>query len=296
MRLINTAKTWFAALAVTVVAAVPLYASIPREYRASRQDALAQEQRVAAAAVQPWFQSLLVRTNTVYADGSAEAFSYDAVGNLLSAGNDAATNAFAYDAMNRLTSAVTRVESDFGSSVGFRVSYAYDLGGLATNVTYPGGKSVRYVYDADGRVTNVTDWAGRSFTFARDAAGRMTALAYPNGVSYAYTYDANHKVSSWVYSSGGSPLAGRTITRDAMGLKTREDVTGGPTPVPATNRPAIESMLEKTVCRRVKAFHPLQTSAVRCALTALRFRSFVVKPGQPPLVLQPVRDQPRCCS
>ena len=30
MNLINTAKTWFAALAVTAVAALPLHASIPR--------------------------------------------------------------------------------------------------------------------------------------------------------------------------------------------------------------------------------------------------------------------------
>jgi len=174
-------------------------------------------------------------TNTVYSDGSREAFTFDAVGNLLSARNAVATNTFGYDAMNRLTSSVSRV-----AGVAFTNFYRYDLGGLATNIVYAPGKTLVQKFDADSRVTNVTDWAGHTWTFARDAAGRMTGMAYPNGIAGAWSYDASHAVVSWNYT-GTSNLPGRTITRDAMGLKTREDVTGGPMPRPTANRRAVNS-------------------------------------------------------
>jgi RHS repeat-associated protein len=286
MRFINTDKTWFAALVVMAVAAVPLHASIPRtieissrgtatlrscetlgrtasftnaEGRVYRMGYDAQGRLLAAtnAAGEQVVRNLydyagnltnrvdaasrltvyrydaLNRgTNTVYADGSYEAFTYDGAGNLLAAGNGAATNSFAYDAMNRLTSAVTRV-----SGLAFAVKYGHDLGGLATNVVYPDGKAVRTAYDADGRVASVTDWAGRTWTFARDAAGRLTSLAYPNGVSGAYTYDANHAVESWSFNNG-TPFTGRTVTRDAAGIKTEEHVTAGLFPNPQSPRRA----------------------------------------------------------
>ena len=171
-------------------------------------------------------------TNTVYTDGSTEAFAFDAAGNLLTARNATTTNTFAYDLMNRLTASVSRV-----SGVAFTNRYRCDLGGLATNLVYPDGKTVRYDFDADGRVTNVVDWAQRSYRITRDAAGRMTSLVYSNGVSGAWQYDASHAVSNWSYS-GAAGLPGRSITRDTMGLKTREDITSGPLPVPAADRRA----------------------------------------------------------
>jgi RHS repeat-associated protein len=169
-------------------------------------------------------------TGTDYADGSWERFGYDAAGNLTAASNAASRLAFGFDAMNRLASSETRVAGQV-----FNVGYGYDLGGLVTNVTYPGGLRVRYAHDLDGRVTNVTDWANHAWTFTRDAAGRMTALACPNGVSGSWTHDANHKVSGWSYNNG-SPLAGRTITRDDAGVKTKEQVTAGLFPNPQSPR------------------------------------------------------------
>jgi RHS repeat-associated protein len=165
-----------------------------------------------------------------------ETFTYDAVGNLLTASNETARLAFSYDAMNRLVSSETRVAGQV-----FGVSYAYDLGGLCTNVVYPGGGAVRYGYDADGRVTHVTDWAGRAWTFTRDPAGRLTALSCPNGVTGAWTHDANHAVASWSWSAGGPPFAGRIITRDEAGIKTKEQVTAGLFPNPQNPRRAINT-------------------------------------------------------
>lgn len=176
------------------------------------------------------YDALNRRVETLYADGAWERFGYDAVGNLTAASNDASRLVFSYDALNRLANSETRVAGQT-----FTVGYGYALGGLVTNVTYPDGKAVRYGFDADGRVTNVTDWAGRAWTFTRDAAGRLTALSFPNGVSGSWTHDANHKVSGWSYT-GGSPITGRSITRDAAGVKTKEQVTAGLFPNPQSPR------------------------------------------------------------
>ena len=173
-------------------------------------------------------------TTTDYSDGAWERFGYDAVNNLTAASNAASRLAFGYDAMNRLSSSETRVAGQV-----FGVNYAYDLGGLVTSRTLTINSSlltVHYSYDADGRVINVTDWAGRSWTFSRDAAGRLTALSYPNGVAGAWAHDARHSVASWSYASGATPIAGRTITRDEAGVKTKEQVTAGLFPNPQNPR------------------------------------------------------------
>jgi RHS repeat-associated protein len=69
----------------------------------------------------------------------------------------------------------------------------------------------------------------------------MTDLTYPNGISGAFSYDASHAVTEWSYSDSDTNLPGRTITRDTMGLKTREDITTGPLPTPATNRRSVNT-------------------------------------------------------
>ena len=248
MRFVNTAKAWFAALAVTVVAALPLCASIPRGYAgigghgSTSLSAGRSEVGVSGCPVSTdgagrstryRYDVLNRSTNAVYADGISESFTYDAVGNLTTATNASSRLSFGYDAMDRLVSSETRVAGQT-----FTVGYGYDFGGLATNVVYPDGKAVRTAYDADGRVASVTDWAGRAWTFSRDAAGRLTALVCPNGVSGAWAYDANHAVASWGYSSGGAAFAGREITRDAAGIKTEEHVTAGLFPNPSRSRRA----------------------------------------------------------
>jgi len=170
-------------------------------------------------------------TNTVYSDGTTEAFTFDAIGNLLTAKNAVTTNSFAYDVMNRLAASTSRV-----AGVSFVATYCRDPGGLVTNLTVNGTNTIRYAFDADGRVTNVTDWAGHAWRISRDTAGRATAFTYPNGINETVGYDASSAVTNWQYSSGSTPITGRAITRDVMGLKTKEKITAGPLPVPCTNR------------------------------------------------------------
>jgi len=211
-------------LAIMVVTAFPVFASLPRH-------------RFLNGDTRYTYDALnRLVSRSVPSVPSVDRFSYDAVGNLLTASNETARLAFSYDAMNRLVSSETRVAGQV-----FGVSYAYDLGGLCTNVVYPGGRAVRYGYDADGRVTHVSDWLGHTWAFTRDAAGRLTALSCPNGVTGAWTYDANHAVASWSWSACGSPFAGRVITRDEAGIKTKEQVTAGLFPNPQNPRRAINT-------------------------------------------------------
>jgi RHS repeat-associated protein len=163
--------------------------------------------------------------------------SCDPVGNLLTASNETATFSFAYDAMDRLTASVSRVGVSPVSSFEFPVSYSRDAGGLVTNLVYAPGKTLTRTYDPDGRLSSVSDWLGHTWTFTWDGAGKPTGGTVPGGIVATNHYDAAGRLSSWSVGS----LAGRTITRDLAGLKTREDVTAGPYPVPSLVRYAENS-------------------------------------------------------
>ncbi|MGI6494553.1 MAG: hypothetical protein ACOX5G_00395 [Kiritimatiellia bacterium] len=184
-------------------------------------------------------------------------FTYDAVGNLLTASNETARLSFSYDVMDRLTAATTVV-----SNATFTAAYARDAGGLVTNLVYAPGKNVTRTYDADGRLVSLSDWLGHTWHFAWDGAGneraqsprpcrRATATSWPmhsigaksgiprcsgnptggtspGGIAATNRYDAAGRLEAWSVGT----LAGRTVTRDAAGLKTREDITAGPHPAP----------------------------------------------------------------
>jgi len=240
MRYIKIVSARFAAMAALAVAALPLCASIPRGYMGSgipqhsgtgnltnRTDGAGRDTRYAHDAL----NRLVSRSVS-----SVDRFSYDAVGNLLSASNAVAREAFTYDVMNRVETANTIV-----NGTAFSTAWKRDLGGLVTNILYATGKAVTRTYDTDGRLATVSDWLGHTWAFTRDAAGRLTALSCPNGVTGAWTYDANHAVASWSWSVGGSPFAGRVITRDAAGVKTKEQVTAGLFPNPQNPRRAFNT-------------------------------------------------------
>ncbi len=153
-----------------------------------------------------------------------ETFTYDAVGNLLSASNETASLSFTYDVMDRLATATTVV-----SNATFTAAYARDTGGLVTSLMYAPGKSVTRTYDADGRLATVSDWLGHTWHFAWDGTGKPTGGTSPGGIAATNRYDAAGRLESWSIGT----LAGRTVTRDAAGLKIREDITAGPHPAPA---------------------------------------------------------------
>ena len=154
----------------------------------------------------------------------ASSYSYDPANNLLTASNATAYLSFGYDAMDRLTSAATSL-----SNATYNVTYHRDAGGLVTNLVYASGKVVTRAYDPDGRLASVSDWLGHTWTFAWDGTGKPTGSTSPGGITATNHYDATGRLASWSVGA----LAGRTITRDAAGLKTREDITAGPHPAPS---------------------------------------------------------------
>ena len=163
---------------------------------------------------------------------SADAFSHDAVGNLLTASNETATLTFGYDAMDRLTTATTTL-----ANATFITTFARDVGGLVTNLVYAPGKSITRAYDPDGRLVAVSDWLGHTWAFAWDGAGKPTGGTSPGGIVATNHYEAAGRLSSWSVGS----LAGRAITRDLAGLKTRDEIAAGPHPV----RPSYATQLHR---------------------------------------------------
>ena len=154
--------------------------------------------------------------------GLNATFRYDDADNMISAANATASETFTYDVCNRLTGATTTVGGKSFSS-----SYAYDLGGLITNVTYASGKSVKRTYDADGRLTSVTDWLGHTWRMTYDADGKLLSLVSPDNTTALRSYDAaTGRLVAWNVGE----IAGRSITRDAMGRKTSESITKGKPP------------------------------------------------------------------
>jgi len=163
---------------------------------------------------------------------SVDRFSYDAVGNLLTASNAVAREAFTYDVMNRVAAAETTV-----NGITFSTAWKRDLGGLVTNILYAPGKAVTRTYDTDGRLATVSDWQGHTWTFTHDGASKLTSVLSPGGILSTNEYDLAGRLSGW--SVGG--VAGRVITRDAAGIKTKENVTAGLFPNPQNPRRAVNT-------------------------------------------------------
>ena len=132
-------------------------------------------------------------------------YTYDDVGNLLTASDDTGTASFAYNDLHQLTSANYPGSDDF--------TYAYDpVGNLTQRVgpdgtlartytdadqlateTLNGGTPRTFTYDDNGALTN--DGAGRSFS--HDVLGRLTAVDGPVDATYAYD-GAGRRISATV--------------------------------------------------------------------------------------------------
>jgi RHS repeat-associated protein len=117
---------------------------------------------------------------------TAETFTYDSVGNLLTKTNGKGTKSLNYEYFTgyRLK---TVTEPD-----GRIVSYTYDANDNPLTQSWDTG-SYTYSYDARNRVTqNIAHLDGYSFVtaYAYDAFGRVTSIAYPGRTSTVnYTYD-----------------------------------------------------------------------------------------------------------
>ncbi len=154
---------------------------------------------------------------------AGERFTYDAVGNILTASNltSKITTTFTYDTMNRLISATNHVPAE--TMLKFGTVYRRDVSGLVTNILYAAGKSVTRQYDLAGRLVSVSDWLGHTWTFTYDDVGRSTGGTSPGNIDHSFSYDNAGRLKAW---NVGGTIAGRTIERDAAGKRIQDTVIG----------------------------------------------------------------------
>ena len=104
-----------------------------------------------------------------YADGTEEAFTYDANGNLET--HTLATGfvlTYGYDSMDRIV--------EITGSEGERKSYTYDALGNVTSMTDGEGNTTRYAYTLSGQLAKVTDALGNETEYQYDVCDRLIEI------------------------------------------------------------------------------------------------------------------------
>lgn len=169
---------------------------------------------------------------------TAETFTYDNVGNLLTKTNGKGTKRLTYEYFSGYrVSEVTEPD-------GRMVSYTYDANDNPLTQSWDGG-SYTYTYDARNQVktmTAVLDGYTFQFGYDYDVYGRVTEVTYPNrsnSVTYTYdtldrlqtilgfvsscSYDLSNKLLEMVYSNG----IANTYTYDVNSRPTNISAGGG---------------------------------------------------------------------
>jgi RHS repeat-associated protein len=169
------------------------------------------------------------------------AFTYDAIGQLLTSSDPDSSYSYTYDAANRLTSVdnagtpgapnvvlsytydengnmLTTTDTIDGVEAG-TTAYAYDVLNRLSQVTQSGNgvaeKRVDMTYDAASRMTGQTrysDLAGTqlvaSTDYTYDAANRLTEISHSQGTTdiatYGYSYDAANRITEITSPDGTS--------------------------------------------------------------------------------------------
>ncbi|WBY07513.1 hypothetical protein PIB19_19560 [Sphingomonas sp. 7/4-4] len=137
---------------------------------------------------------------SAYLDWSV-GYGYDLLGRLTSAiGNGWATNAFSYDALGRLLT-----EQKYNAAT----YHAYDLAGRQTRLTWYDGFYVNYEYNVTGEMTAIREngassGAGVLAIYLYDDLGRRASVTRGNGTTTNYSYDAVSRLASFSQDMAGS--------------------------------------------------------------------------------------------
>ena len=164
--------------------------------------------------------------HTPAGEQSITDYTYDAVGNLLSASNASSSVSFVYDALNR----VVETAQAFGGK-SYTVGYAYDAAGNRIAMATPWGR-YSYTYDALNRVTGIVNPQGITIAFGYDAVGRRTKkTVFKNApellAETAYTYDAAGQLLSIVNKAGGKVVDFTNYEYDAAGNRVKKEDRDG---------------------------------------------------------------------
>ena len=149
---------------------------------------------------------------------NTDIFTYDNVGNMLTASNDDISISYTYGSRNRLLS---KTIDNWGKAI----SYTYDNVGNRTSMTDPEGNITNYSYNLNNRLTSLTNQLGAT-TFSMDIMGRLIQQNNPNGTYSTYTYD---DAGQWIgvshFDAMANAISGYTYTYDNHGnrLTTTDD-------------------------------------------------------------------------
>jgi RHS repeat-associated protein len=134
--------------------------------------------------------------NVAYGYDSAAGGNFG-IGRLTSVTDAAGTASFVYDAYgNRIS------ENRTIAGINYSTTYAYDLAGNMTKITYPSGMIVNYQRDALGQVSGATmqtSATAQPVTLASNIGylpfGPMQTLTLGNGVQLTNSYDLDYRVT-----------------------------------------------------------------------------------------------------
>lgn len=202
---------------------------------------------------------VVAETNAI---GHVTLFAYDSVGNLIQKTKpDSETIAYHYDALNRLTNRLsetinhhyaydlsgnlTNLTDGLGVTVqtfdemdrlltvadpfGQTVTNEYNLAGQRTRIVYPDGKAQDFAYDPAARLANTTASAFgvSAVSFSFDSVNNLTGITRPGGIASTFAHDPLGRIVGYTAHNGASNFIQRTITRNALGFKTQEQIQAG---------------------------------------------------------------------
>ena len=141
-------------------------------------------------------------------------FTYDAVGNMLTATDNDSSVARTYDGLNRVVTQQTLVG---GIQPVVTLTNAFDAVGNRVSLTDTEGGVTQMAYDAVGRLVQLITPGAGTIDLSLDATGRRSQIAFPNGVATDFQYDLNGHLSDVTHSIGVTELVGFGYTYSAVG-------------------------------------------------------------------------------
>src|SRR5882724_2192761 len=138
-----------------------------------------------------------------YDEGGAAA---NAMGRLTHFTDGVGSETYTYNSLGQTLSL-----SKIISGVTYPASYAYNLAGELTSITYPSGRVVQPTYDAAGRLSQLAS-GGTNYVsnLQYNSASEPLSYAYGNGVQAAFTYNSRLQLASISYSNTGGSFFSQT--------------------------------------------------------------------------------------
>ncbi len=140
-----------------------------------------------------------------YDTGGSGVFALDRLTKITEGSN---SHTFTYDNLGRIKSDTQIIDAHT-----YSITYAYNLTGEITSITYPSGRVVLQNYDAIGRVCAIgasgsTCTAGTRYLNSPmyNAAGETLSVTFGNSVQGAFTYNDHLQLSTLRYFKGSTEI------------------------------------------------------------------------------------------